>query len=88
MQYTTLALGSLIMLFGIYTSWMSIKNPAELYKLKYMREKMGMKVGTTVHTLAYIVVPVIFGYLMIRSGIDGVTLKEFITEPHKHVFKH
>ncbi len=79
MQYTTLALGSAILLFAFYTAIMSIKSPQELIKLKYMRSKMGMKAGTTVHTIAYVVVPFIFSLFVLKAGVDGVTIVQFIT---------
>jgi hypothetical protein len=79
MQYTTLALGTAIVLFGIYTALTSLKSPDVLIKLKYMRAKLGVTTGTVVHTIAYVVVPLIFGYFMIRAGIDGLTIQQFIT---------
>ena len=82
MQYTTLALGAAIVIFGIYTALTSFKSPEELIKLKYMRAKLGMKAGTVVHTIAYVIVPLIFGYFIISAGLDGVTIKQFITKSH------
>jgi hypothetical protein len=79
MQYTTLALGVAILIFSIYTLITSIKSPKELIKLKFMRDKLGHKAGTTVHTLAYVIVPLIFSYFIITAAIDGVTIQEFIT---------
>ena len=79
MQYTTLILGSAILLFAFYTAFMSIKSPQELVKLKYMRAKLGQKAGTTVHTIAYVVVPFIFSLFILKAGIDGITVIEFIT---------
>lgn len=80
MQYTTVALGAAIIVFGIYTAMTSIKTPDALIKLKYMRKKLGMKTGTTVHTVAYVVVPLIFGYFVLSAGIDGVTITKLITD--------
>jgi len=79
MQYTTLALGVAIVLFGIYTALTSIKTPEQLIKLKYMRAKLGMKAGTTVHTIAYVIVPLIFGSFIINAAVNGVTIAQFIT---------
>ena len=80
MQYTTLALGGLILLFGIYTAIMSVKSPDELPKLKFFKDKLGLKVGFFLHGLAYVIVPLIFGYFIVQAGIDGVGVKEFFTE--------
>ena len=80
MQYTTLALASFIILFGVYTAATSIKSPNDLIKLKYMRAKLGMKAGTIIHTLAYVLVPFLFGYFMLKAGMNGVTIVGFITK--------
>jgi len=80
MQYTTLALASFIILFGVYTATTSIKSPDELNKLKYMRDKLGMKTGTIVHTVAYVLVPFLFGYFMFKAGANGITIQDFITK--------
>lgn len=79
MQYSTLTLGTVIVLFGIYTIYMTIKSPNELIKLKYMRAKLGYKAGTAIHTLAYVIVPLVFGGFIINAGIDGITIQQFIT---------
>lgn len=79
MQYTTLALGAAIIIFGIYTAITSIKSPEELIKLKFMRDKLGYKGGTIFHTIAYVVVPLVFGLFIVKAGIDGITIVEFIT---------
>ncbi len=79
MQYTTLALGAVVLLFAIYTTVMRFKSPQELIKLKYMRDEMGMKAGTIVHTVAYVLVPVIFSVFILKAGMNGVTIVEFIT---------
>lgn len=80
MQYTTLALGAAVLLFSVYTLLTSIKSPDELVKLKYMKAKLGLRAGIVVHTIAYVIVPLIFGYFIISAGIDGVTIREFITQ--------
>ncbi len=79
MQYSTLILGFAIVFYGLYTTIVSIKSPQELIKLKYMRATMGKKLGTLVHSLAYVLVPLVFGYFVIRAGFDGIGIIEFIT---------
>jgi len=79
MQYSTLALASAIILFAVYTVIMSFKSPDELIKLKYMRGKLGATTGTIVHTLAYVIVPLIFGAFMLNAGLSGVSITQFIT---------
>jgi len=79
MQYTTLALGTFIVLFGLYTAIISIKSPLELIRLKFMRAKLGNKAGAIIHTVLYVVVPLIFGSFMINAAINGITIQQFIT---------
>ncbi len=80
MQYSTLALASSIIIFTIYTSYMTLKSPNELIKLKYMRAKLGVRSGTLIHTVIYIVIPLIFAYFMFKAGLNNVTIMQFITE--------
>ncbi len=80
MQYTTVALASAILLFGIYTLIMSYRSPNDLIKLKYMKSKLGEKTGFVIHTIAYVIVPFIFGYFMLMAGLNGETITQFITE--------
>ena len=79
MQYTTLALGAAIIIFGFYTALTSYRAPQELIKLKYMRAKLGMKAGTAIHTIAYVVVPLLFGFFILQAGFNGVSIVQFIT---------
>jgi len=79
MQLTTLALAAAIFIFVLYTTIMSFKNPHELIKLKYMRAKLGLTKGTLLHSIVYIIVPLIFGLFVLNAAIDGVTISEFIT---------
>ncbi len=80
MQYTTLALGFAIIIFGLYTGLESIKSPDDLIRLKYMRAKLGIKAGIFIHSLAYVIVPIVFGCFIVRAGIDGITISQFITK--------
>jgi len=79
MQYTTLALGIFILLFGFYTAIKSISSPLELIRLKYMKAKLGNKVGLIIHTILYVIVPIIFASFMINAANNGVTIQRFIT---------
>jgi hypothetical protein len=79
MQYTTIALASGIFLFGLYTLIMTFKSPNQLIKLKYMKAKLGAKVGNTLHSFAYVIVPFVFGYFMFKAGLEGQTITQFIT---------
>ena len=80
MQFTTISLGLAIAIFVVYTSYMTITNPIGLPKLNFMRNKLGIKLGTSIHTVVYMVIPGIFAYFMIKAGINGETISQFITE--------
>jgi hypothetical protein len=80
MQYTTIALAAFILLLALFTAYGSIKNPKDLVRLVYMRSKFGIKAGTIIHTLVYVLVPAIFGYFMLMAGFDGETITQFITQ--------
>jgi hypothetical protein len=79
MQLSTLALGSFIVIFSLYTLYMSISSPEKLIRLKYMREKLGLMIGTSLHTLVYAIIPLIFAYFVLKAGIAGITISQFIT---------
>ena len=79
MQYSTLTLAGFIILFGIYTLIMTFKAPSEQVRLKFMRDKLGIKAGTLLHTVIYVIVPILFGWFMFSAGIDGISITQFIT---------
>lgn len=78
MDIVTISAGAIVIIFGIYTFYARIKTPDKLAKLQAMQEKFGKGVGTTVHTIAYSVLPVIFGGILVNSGLNGVSLMQFI----------
>jgi len=45
-----------------------------------MQSKLGKRMGFALHTIVYVVVPLIFAYFMIRAGINGETITQFITQ--------
>jgi len=79
MQYSTLALSGFIILFGVYTLIMTFKAPLKQIRLKFMRDKLGVKAGTLLHTVIYAIVPVIFGCFMLDAGLNGMSITQFIT---------
>ncbi len=80
MQYSTIGLGTLIVLFSIYTLYLSLTASGKQIRLVYMKSKLGNFGGTFLHTLVYVIVPVIFGGYMINAGLSGETITSFITE--------
>ena len=80
MQYSTVALATLIIIFSVYTLFVSIKNSDKQIRLVYMKNKLGKFWGNFFHTLIYIIIPVIFGSFMLNAGMNGETIVSFITE--------
>ena len=78
MDFVTIGLGVVIILFGLYTWIMRIKSPEKFGKLKAMKDKFGSTAGQTIHTIAYTVMPVLFGIVVIRAGINGLSIMQFI----------
>jgi hypothetical protein len=74
MNYTTLAIGLLALLFGICTLFVRIKRPEKFGKLNAMKEKFGEKTGSAIHTISYTVIPIIAGIVFIVVGFMGVAV--------------
>ena len=69
MNYLFLILGILAIIYGVFTFIVRAKNPERLVKLTAMKEKMGNRQGTIIHTLFYSIVPILFGLILIISEI-------------------
>jgi hypothetical protein len=79
MDFVTIGLGSFVGLYGLYMMALRLKNPNKLGKLEAMREKFGSGVGTAIHLVAYTVLPVILGVMLIIAGSRGVSVTQFIS---------
>ena len=73
MNPVTVLIGLAALGFGIYTAYVRATNPAKLGKLKAMKKQWGEGAGKAVHLVAYTVVPIIFGIVMIVAGIRGTS---------------
>ena len=80
MQYTTIGLGTVIVIFSIYTLYLSLTASDKQIRLVYMKSKLGLFWGTFLHTLVYVIIPIIFAGFMINAGLNGETITRFITE--------
>ena len=56
-------------LFGCFTTYLRIKTPLKLKRLESLKKVFGNKVGTMIHVIAYILLPIIFGIRFIFSEI-------------------
>lgn len=73
MNPVTILIGAAAIFFGIYTAYVRTTHPAKLGKLEAMKKQWGERAGTIVHVVAYTVVPIVFGIVMIVAGIRGAS---------------
>ncbi len=78
MNLVTIGIGLLIFLYGLYTMILRIKSPDKLGKLKAMKDKFGDNTGNILHIIAYTVLPIIFGTILIFAGLNGLSILEFL----------
>lgn len=69
MNPVTILIGAAAIGFGAYTAYIRTTNPAKFEKLAAMKKQWGEGAGKAVHVVAYTVVPIIFGIVMIVSGL-------------------
>ena len=78
MDIITILIGALIGLYGIYTLYTRFTSPEKLKKLQPMKEKFGSKVGITIHTIAYSIMPLIVGSSVLTAGVKGISIMQII----------
>ncbi len=64
-----LLLGIAAVAYAIYTAVMRAKKPEAFGKLEAMRQQWGHGTGTAIHVIAYTVVPLIVGVVLIASAL-------------------
>ena len=74
MNITTVLIGVVAVLFGLYTTFLRLKRPEKLGKLQAMKERFGANVGNLIHIVAYTVVPLVAGAVFVYFGVLGVAL--------------
>jgi hypothetical protein len=74
----TVSIGVIIAAFGVYTFYARIKSPEIFGKLQAMKDKFGPASGTAIHTIAYSILPMILGGLVINAGLNGVSIMQFV----------
>ena len=74
MNIPTIIIGIAALLFGIYTMYVRSRNPEKFGKLKAMQENFGEKRGAILHIVCYSIIPIVFGIVMLLSGLIGVSL--------------
>jgi hypothetical protein len=76
MNPVTTIIGVLAVCYGLYTTWARarVKKAEQFAKLDAMKKRWGEKAGTAIHVIAYTVVPIVFGIVMIIRGLQGGSL--------------
>ena len=74
MNPITTLIGAAALLYGIYTFYLRATNPAKFGKLEAMKEQWGETAGYAIHVLAYSIVPILFGVVMLMRGLEGGSL--------------
>jgi hypothetical protein len=67
---TNLIIGALLVLFGLYSIFARFFAPHHLAKLEPMKKMWGEKGGLIMHVVAYTVLPLIAGGLMIFNAVS------------------
>lgn len=78
MNFVTIGVGVAVILYGLYTLIMRMKAPEKFGKLKAMKDKFGNTSGQIIHTIAYTIVPVVLGILVMVAGVKGLSIMQFI----------
>ncbi len=73
MQIIYLILGVAALAFGGLTIYLRVKRPEKLWKLKAMIERWGEVPGKTIHIVAYSLLPIWVGLVLVFAGI-GISL--------------
>ncbi len=74
MNPITTLLGVAALLYGIYSLYIRFTNPAKFGKLEPMKKFWGEQLGGIIHFVAYTLVPLCAGVVLIIAGLRGVTI--------------
>ena len=69
MDYISLIVGALLILFGCYAALMRKRGPSP--KLEAMKKFFGARTGLILHWIFYTVIPIVYGAVSILLGIQG-----------------
>jgi hypothetical protein len=73
MNPVTILIGVAALGYGIYTAYIRSANSTRFGKLEAMKKQWGESTGKNIHVVAYTVVPILFGIVMIVAGIGGIS---------------
>lgn len=64
-----LLLGAAAILYGFYTAFARARTPEKFAKLDAMKKQWGERAGTAVHIVAYTVVPIVVGVVLVLTAL-------------------
>jgi hypothetical protein len=73
MNIPTIIIGVVALLIGISTTYLRTTKSDKLVKLKAIQEKFGEQRGALIHLVFYSIIPIIFGIIMVLTGMRGVS---------------
>jgi hypothetical protein len=75
MNTITITIGFVIVAYAVTVFILRLKGKENFFKkLSHMKEKFGDKTGSIIHYVSYVLIPLIFGLIIIYSGCKGVSI--------------
>lgn len=74
MDPLTIGLGVVAVGYGCYTGYLRKKDPSKFGKLEAMKKFWGEKAGLAIHFVAYTIIPIVFGIMLIVAGSRGLSI--------------
>lgn len=75
MNITTIIIGLLPITYGLYILSLRLRNKMDkLGKIESMKGFYGKKLWSIIHFIAYVVVPISFGVMIIIAGVNGTNI--------------
>lgn len=81
MNTTSVAIGALVLIYGIFMLITRFTRPEQHLRLGFLQRVLGAKRGSIVHFIVYIVAPFALGWWLISHGLEGESLKQIFTPP-------
>ena len=78
MDWVTIGIGLLATGFGTFTLHLRSANPSSLRKLEPMKKVFGATIGNAIHFVAYSILPLVMGAMLIYLGVTGSSILEII----------
>lgn len=71
MNPSAIFIGIMLITYGVYVFVLRLRYPKKLRKLAAMQTFWGETLGAGMHTISYIVVPIILGITVVMGGMNG-----------------